>query len=64
MITVAGCPVLWKSQLQSKTATRTMQSEVIDLAAFGQEIITIIVMVDDVGADVGLAQSEKSRMHV
>ena len=41
-----------------------MHSEVIDLADCCQEIITIIVMVDDVGADIGLAQSDNSRMHV
>ena len=41
-----------------------MQSEVIDLVACCQEIITIIVMVDEVGSDVGLAQSENPKMHV
>ena len=33
IITVAGCPVFWKSQLQTETATSTIQAEVIALAA-------------------------------
>merc|ERR1712086_839882 len=45
VINVAGCPVLWKSQLQTETATSTMQSEVISLAACCRELIPIVNMV-------------------
>ena len=42
----------------------TMQSGVIDLASCCRELIPIIDMVDEVGAAVGLTQSENSKMHV
>ena len=64
VINVAGCPVLWKSRIQSKTSTSTMHSEVIALSSCCQEIIPIIAMVDEVGAAIGLTQSENSKMHV
>ena len=41
-----------------------MQSEVNALEAFFRELITIIAVVDEVGAAVGLKQSENSKMHV
>ena len=64
MINVAGCPVLWKSQLQTETATSTMQAAVIALAACCRELMPIIDMVDEVGTTFGLTQSEKTKMHV
>ena len=64
VIYVSGCPMLRKSQIQSKTSTRTMQSEVIALANCCRELISIISMVDEVVATIGLIQSEKSKMHV
>ena len=64
IITVAGCPVFWKSQLQTETATSTMQTEVIALAACCQELMPIIDMVHVVGTVVGLTQSENTKMHV
>ena len=49
IITVAGCPVFWKSKLQTETATSTMQAEVIALAACCRELMPIIDMVYVVG---------------
>ena len=64
VINVANCPVLWKSSLQTETATSTMQAEIIALAACCRELIPIIDLVDEVGTAVGLAQSENPKMHV
>ena len=64
MINVAGCPVLWKSQLQTETATSTMQSEVISLAACCRELIPIVNMVEEIGSAVGLSTAESTKMHV
>ena len=64
IITVAGCPVVWRSQLQSETATSTMQAEVIAFAACCRVLIPIIDMVKEIGSAVGLSTSEKTEMHV
>ena len=64
VINVAGCPVLWKSQLQTETATSTMQSEVISLAACCRELIPIVNMVKEIGSAVGLTTAESTKMHV
>ena len=53
-----------KSQLQTETATSTMQAEVIALADCCGELTSIIDMVQEVGTAVGLTQSESSKMHV
>ena len=62
MINVPGCPLLWKPQFQSETAMRTMESYVIALAACFRELIPIIAVVDEVGAAVGLTQSNNSKI--
>ena len=64
VINVAGCPVLWNSQIQSETATITIQSEVLALSDCFRYLILIISMVDEVGDAIGLIQSENSKMHV
>ena len=64
VINFSGCPIFWDSHIQTETATITMQSEVIYLAACCRELIPIIAMVDEVGAAVGLTHSENPKMHV
>ena len=64
VINVAGCPVLWKSQLQTEIATSTMQAEVIALAACCRELIPIVAMAKEVGIAVGLSTSESIKMHM
>ena len=54
VINVDGCPVLWKSHIQSLTSMSTMQSEFIALSACYLDLIPIIAMVDEVGAAIGL----------
>ncbi|KAL7524697.1 hypothetical protein ACHAXR_002241, partial [Thalassiosira sp. AJA248-18] len=64
VINVANCPVFWKSQLQTETATSTMMSEVIALAHCCRELMPILDMVDEIGEAVGLEQSESPKMHI
>ena len=64
MINVDGCPVLWKSQIQSETAMSIMKLEVIDLAACCQELIPRTAMVDEMVASVGFTQFKNSKMHL
>ena len=61
---VATYPVLWKSSLQTETATSTMEAEIIALAACCRELMPILDIVEEIGEAVGLGQSKRPRMHV
>ena len=64
VINVANCPVLWKSTLQTLTATSTMEAEVVALATCCRELMPIIDLVESVGKAVGLGNSTGPKMHV
>lgn len=42
VITIANCPIMWKSSLQSKTALSTMEAEITALAHCMKELLSII----------------------
>ena len=54
VITVAGCPVLWQSKLQTETALSTMEAEVVALCHCTRELIPIMNMVKSLAPVVGL----------
>ena len=57
VITVANCPVLWQSKLQTETALSTMEAEVVALAHSCRELFPIMDMVSLLGTKVGLPVS-------
>ena len=63
VITVADCPVLWQSKLQSETALSTMEAEIIALAHSCRELFPIMDMVVAMSSAVGLP-SPSTSMHV
>jgi hypothetical protein len=58
VITVANCPVLWQSKLQTETALSTMEAEVVALAHSCRELLPIMDMVSMLGEKVGLPVSD------
>jgi hypothetical protein len=62
-ITVADCPVVWQSKLQTETALSTMEAEIVALAHCCRELFPIMDMVDSIGPAVGLPV-EDTTMHV
>jgi hypothetical protein len=69
VITVAGCPIYWSSKLQTKTATSTMEAEIIALGGCCRELLPIITLVDKIGVAIGIKKpddnnSDSSTMHV
>ena len=64
VILVANCPVLWKSQLQTETATSTMHSEIIAMAACCKELFPIMDMVELIRLAVGMNKTEPTKFHV
>ncbi len=57
VITVANCPVLWQSKLQTETALSTMEAEIIALAHCCRELFPFMDMVSLLGTKVGLPVS-------
>jgi hypothetical protein len=53
-ITVAKCPVLWISKLQSETALSTMEAEIVALAHSCKELFPVMDMVDSLGSALGI----------
>ncbi len=53
-ISVAGCPIYRSSKLQTKTATSTMEAEIIALGSCCRELLPIIALVDKIGVAVGI----------
>ena len=64
IITVAHCPVLWVSKLQTETALSTMEAEIIALAHSCRELFPIINIVVELGKVVGLPTKDLTTMHV
>ena len=64
VINVANCPVLWKSQLQTKIAMSTMEAEVVALAVCCRELIPVIDLVAEVGNAVGLDSNDPPSIKV
>jgi len=58
VITVANCPVLWQSKLQTETALSTMEAEIVALAHSCRELFPIMDMVSLLGTKVGLPLKE------
>jgi hypothetical protein len=58
IITVANCPVLWQSKLQTETALSTMEAEIVALAHSCRELFPIMDMVTLLGTKVGLPLKE------
>ena len=57
VITVANCPVLWQSKLQTETALSTMEAEVVAFAHSCRELFPIMDMFSMLGEKVGLPVS-------
>ena len=58
VITVANCPVLWQSKLQTETALSTMEAEIVALAHSCRELFPIMDMVTFLGTRFGLPLKE------
>ena len=69
VISVAGCPIFWSSKLQTKTATSTMEAEIIALGSCCHELLPIIALIDKIGVAVSIKKPDdkdpgSSTMHI
>ena len=64
VITLAGCPVLWSSKLQTEIALSTMESEYVALSTSCKDLFPIMDLVQELGKFFDLPVANKSRFHV
>jgi hypothetical protein len=64
VITAFGCPVLWKSRLQTKIALSTMEAEYVALSTACKDRFPIVDMVQELASAVGLGVEAVANMHV
>ena len=63
VILLAGCPVLWKSKLQTEIALSTMEAEYVALSQSCKDLFPVIDQVKELGAAVGLPVEEYTNLH-
>ena len=64
VMTVANCPVIWSSKLQTETALSTMEAETIALASYCRELFPIMDQVAEILNAVGMPDPDNPTMHV
>lgn len=64
VILVAGCPVLWKSKLQTEIALSTMEAEYVALSQACKDLFPLLDMVKELSNAVGVPVDEDTNMHV
>ena len=64
VITVADCPVLWQSKLQTEIALSTMEAEYVALSSSCKELFPIIDLVKELGTATNLPLPKNADMHI
>ena len=65
VITLAGCPVLWKSSLQTEISLSTMESEYVALSTSCKDLFPLIDLVVELGGCFGLPVTDMANnLHV
>ena len=64
VITLANCPILWKSKLQTEIALSTMEAEYVALSTACKDLFPVMDLVKELGTAFDLPIRDKSRFHV
>jgi hypothetical protein len=63
VILAFGCPVLWRSRLQTEIALSTMEAEYVALSTACKDLFPLVAVIRELSAAVGLDASFASRIH-
>lgn len=63
VILAFGCPVLWKSKLQTEIALSTMEAEYVALSTACKDLIPILALVRELCRAVGLPDEFEANLH-
>ena len=64
VITLAGCPVLWKSSLQTEIALSTTEAEYIALSTSCKDLFPLVDLVHKLGGCLGLSIAATSHLNI
>jgi hypothetical protein len=64
VITAFGCPVLWRSKLQTEIALSTMEAEYVAISAACKDLFPVVNMIKELSRTVGLSDDFNSNIHV
>ena len=64
VITLAGCPVLWTSKLQTEIALSMIEAEYIVLSTTCKDIFPLIDLVMKLGTALGLSILSSGNLHI
>ena len=64
VILVAGCPVLWKSKLQSEVALSTMEAEYVALSTSCKDLFPLLDLIRELSSAINLPMDKHTNMHV
>ena len=58
LVLINGCPILWKSKLQTETAWSTMEAEYVALSSACRDLIPVIHLVDELSKQYSLGDKD------
>ena len=64
VITLAGCPILWVSKLQTEIALSTMEAEYVALSSACKDLFPVMDVVKELGTAFHLPLQDKAKFHV
>lgn len=64
VITLAGCPIVWKSSLQTEIALSTMEAEYVALSTACKDLFPLCDLVHELGGNLGIKVSDTANMHI
>jgi hypothetical protein len=64
VILAFGCPVLWRSSLQTEIATSTMMAEYVALSTACKDLFPVIALVKELSKSAGFSDDFISKIHV
>jgi hypothetical protein len=63
VILAFGCPVLWRSRLQTEIALSTMEAEYVALSTACKDLLPLVAVIRELSAAVGLDASFSANIH-
>ena len=64
VITISGCPVIWRSSLQTEIAMSTMEAEYVAMSTACKDLFPLIDLVRELGGCLGITVNNTSNLHV
>ena len=64
VITISGCPVIWRSSLQTEIAMSTMEAEYVAMSTACKDLFPLIDLVRELGGCLGIPVRDSSNLHV